>query len=148
MSQILDKNQWLIERKNKDTGLEFTLMDRLFDKFQAMYLRRWNDQFNSKQMIENWKNDWAKSFEQEKITQNMIANGINNCLKMYDYPPSLPQFLKACKGFDESLHRRLAMADEQYANDQKRLTDVVSREKAEENIEKLKKMMQSAIKTI
>ncbi len=91
-------SQWLTI--NNRTGK--TLMQLLFDRLDGMYPKHWRGQFEGKtsdatdQNIKNWTEAWASAFEQRGVTPQMIARALENCMDMHDWPPSLPQFLKAC----------------------------------------------------
>lgn len=93
-----EKSQWLTI--NNRTGK--TLMQILFDRLDGMYPKHWRAQFEGKepaitdQNVRNWTEAWASAFESRSIAPRMIARALENCMDMYEWPPSLPQFLKAC----------------------------------------------------
>lgn len=89
-------SDWLAPRRLAD-GPALSPMDRLWNRFDGMYPNRWRAAFANEKAIQNWRESWAYSFEDEAITQDEIATGLRNCRKMFDWPPSLPEFLKACR---------------------------------------------------
>lgn len=77
--------------------LGVSLMDHLFNKLDGAYPNRWRASFPNEQAIANWRDTWSEAFEEECVSTQMISDGLRVCRKTYDWPPSLPQFLKACK---------------------------------------------------
>ena len=72
-------------------------MDHLFNRLDGSYPNRWRAAFANAQAIQNWREAWSEAFSEEGVTTQDISNAIRSCRKMYDWPPSLPEFLKACK---------------------------------------------------
>lgn len=83
---------WLT--KSDRTGQ--TLMETLFDRLSGMYVGRWQSAFKTDTDVTNWANAWALGFESKGITPRMIKRGLDNCMEMFDWPPSLSEFIKAC----------------------------------------------------
>ena len=79
----------------QDNGL--SVMDSLFSRFDATYPSRWRAAFTSEQAVANWRDVWAGVFADEGITPVEIQRGLKACLKTYDWPPSLTEFLKVCR---------------------------------------------------
>jgi hypothetical protein len=77
--------------------LGISLMDHLFNRFDGAYPNRWRAAFASEQAISNWRESWSEAFDEEGLTPQMISDGLKACRKSYDWPPSLTEFLKACK---------------------------------------------------
>lgn len=77
--------------------LGISLMDHLFNRFDGAYPNRWRAAFASEQAIANWRESWAEAFDEEGLTPQMISDGLRACRKTYDWPPSITEFLKACK---------------------------------------------------
>jgi hypothetical protein len=78
-------------------GLGISLMDHLYNRMEGMYPQRWKANFPSATSIQNWRESWAEAFEDERITPQDIAAGLKACRKRHDWPPSLPEFIRACK---------------------------------------------------
>lgn len=74
-----------------------TLMQHLFAKFDAAYPHWWRQAFPTQEAINNWEIEWAEAFELEKINPKDIKGGLAAIRTKYEKPPSLAQFLKACK---------------------------------------------------
>jgi hypothetical protein len=74
-----------------------TLLDHLFNRFDGMYPVRWRSAFPSETAIANWRGAWGDAFEVERITPADVARGLAACQRDFDWPPSLAEFLKACR---------------------------------------------------
>ncbi|MCP1121551.1 replication protein P [Robbsia andropogonis] len=72
-------------------------MDHLFNRLDGMYPNRWRASFPSPDSIENWSAAWAEAFDEEGITPNDIAVGLKACRKRFDWPPSMTEFINACR---------------------------------------------------
>jgi hypothetical protein len=88
------ENAWLVPHVKLE-GI--SLMDHLFGRMNGMYPNKWRANFRDEQAIEDWKTAWAEAFDEDGITPHDVAAGIKNCRRMYDWPPSLPEFMKACR---------------------------------------------------
>lgn len=94
-SLTLKRNEWLEPRQVGERKL--SLMDHLFNRLDGMYPNRWRAAFADKSAIQNWTEAWADAFVDEGITPPQIADAVRQCRRLYDWPPSLTEFLKACK---------------------------------------------------
>lgn len=74
-----------------------TPMRHLFDRFHGIYMDRWLKSFPNTEAITNWTDAWSDAFTDESIAPAEIRIGIDQCRKLYDWPPTLPEFLKACR---------------------------------------------------
>lgn len=74
-----------------------SLMDHLFNRLNGTYPNKFRANFKDKQSIQDWKDAWAEAFDEEGIVPQDVALGIKNCRRMFDWPPSLPEFLRACR---------------------------------------------------
>lgn len=84
---------WLTEHPK----LGISLMDHLFNRLDGAYPNRWRAAFASEQAVANWRESWAEAFDEEGLAPQLIADGLKACRKLYDWPPSITEFLKACK---------------------------------------------------
>jgi len=73
------------------------MMDRLFNRLDGSYPHKFRSAFANAQAIQNWREAWAEAFDEERLTLAEVKTGIVTCRKLYDWPPSLPEFLKACR---------------------------------------------------
>ncbi len=89
------RSAWLDPRPIGDRQL--SLMDHLFNRLDGMYPNRWRAAFTSEDAVQNWRESWAEAFVEEGITPHQVADGIRACRRQFDWPPSLTEFLKACK---------------------------------------------------
>lgn len=71
-------------------------MEMLYDRLNGMYPRRWRESFRDDSDIESWARAWAGTFDKRGITTAMIKRALDNCEEMFDHPPTITQFLKAC----------------------------------------------------
>ena len=78
-------------------GLGISMMDHLFNRLDGAYPHRWRSAFANQQAINNWRESWVEAFEDEGITPQDIKAGLKACRKMFDWPPSISEFIKACK---------------------------------------------------
>src|SRR5690625_3042960 len=97
-SQSTEINLWL-QPYEKLNGI--SMMDHLYNRLDGIYPHKFSSFFTDLDAINNWKNAWAEAFEEECITPQEVRNGLQYCLRNYDWPPSLPEFLKACRPFLE-----------------------------------------------
>lgn len=87
------KNVWLSVHHR----LGITLMDHLFNRMDGSYPNRWRAAFANPQAIQNWREAWSEAFAEEGISPGEVAAAIRNCRRTYDWPPSLTEFLRACR---------------------------------------------------
>lgn len=90
-------SQWLQVRNWGDGNKPISMMDRLFNRMDGSYPHKWRSAFANQQAIQNWRDAWAEAFDEESLNPAEIKAGIVACRKLYDWPPSLPEFLKACR---------------------------------------------------
>ena len=74
-----------------------SMMDHLYNRLNGIYPNKFRSNFRDMQAIEDWKAAWAEAFDEEGIVPQDVALGIKNCRRMFDWPPSLPEFLRACR---------------------------------------------------
>lgn len=73
------------------------LIDHLFNRLDGAYPNRWRAAFPNDRAIQNWRETWSDAFNEEGITPSEIKSALSNCRKMYEWPPSLTEFIKACR---------------------------------------------------
>lgn len=88
---------WLQPRTWPDADKPLSMMDRLFNRLDGSYPHKFRSAFANAQAIQNWREAWAEAFDEEGLTLAEVKVGIVTCRKLYDWPPSLPEFLKACR---------------------------------------------------
>lgn len=93
-----ESNQWL-QPYEKLNGL--SMIDHLYNRLDGMYPHKFSSFFTDIDAIDNWKKAWAEVLYEEKITPLEVKKGLQFCLRNYDWPPSLPEFLKACRPYLE-----------------------------------------------
>src|SRR5699024_887061 len=72
-------------------------MDHLYNRLDGMYPNRWRANFQDEIAIQAWREAWAEALDEDGLTFIDIRTGIMNCRRMYDWPPSLTEFLRACR---------------------------------------------------
>jgi len=77
--------------------LGISMMDHLFNRLDGAYPIRWRSAYANQQAIDNWMEAWAEAFEDEGITPDEVKAGLRACRKLYDWPPSVAEFVKACR---------------------------------------------------
>ncbi|TJZ66825.1 replication protein P [Chitiniphilus eburneus] len=70
---------------------------QLYNRLEGMYPNVWRAAFRSQAAIDNWEQTWVEAFQEESITPAEVRHGLSQCRQRHDMPPSLPQFLKACR---------------------------------------------------
>jgi hypothetical protein len=79
-------------REGKDS------MTILYERLEAKYPRLWEQSFRGAGSIQNWKEEWAATFELEGITPAEIKTGLDCVTRRHpDYPPTEGQFLNCCR---------------------------------------------------
>jgi hypothetical protein len=92
-SSTFEQNPWL----QAHLKLGISLMDHLFNRLDGAYPNRWRAAFPNEHAIANWRDSWAEAFADEGLSPDSIATALKACRKLYDWPPSLTEFMKACK---------------------------------------------------
>ncbi len=87
-------DNWL-QPNEKLNGL--ALIDHLFNRFDGMYGQKWRSTFLNEKSIENWRLAWADDLRHEKINLDEIAIGLKTCRLKYIWPPSISEFIIACR---------------------------------------------------
>lgn len=98
LSTYENQNKWLTPHVKLD-GV--SLMDHLFNRMNGSYPNKWRSNFRDEQAVQDWRISWAEAFEDEGLTANDVALGIKNCRRMFDWPPSLTEFLRAARPYLE-----------------------------------------------
>lgn len=80
----------------------------LFDRLHGIYMERWLKCFPDAEAINNWTDAWAEAFAEERVTAIEVKRGLEVCRKTLDWPPTLPEFLKACR---PSLNEEVAFSE-------------------------------------
>lgn len=83
---------WLTPRED---GL--SAMDRLYSRFDGMYPTRWRASFAGGEAIANWRSAWAEAFAAQDISFDEVGRALAACLREFDWPPSLPEFMRVCR---------------------------------------------------
>ena len=71
-------------------------IDRLFDRFAAMYGRHWFDLWADVPMADvkdAWRTDLAK------VSGDQIRRALEHCRTQCKFPPTLPEFVSLCRAF-------------------------------------------------
>lgn len=96
-------SKWFEVRITKEKPQGESVMGRLYNRLDGIYLNKWRSNFPSQEAIDNWQVSWAEAFEEEKITLEEIAAGIKYCRKNLEWSPSCSQFIQACRPVANSL---------------------------------------------
>lgn len=72
-------------------------IDYLYERLHLLYPKRWEAQFDSKEHLEAWKECWGEELDERNVTFDEVKRGLARCIELYDWPPSFPEFLKACR---------------------------------------------------
>lgn len=88
-----NNNPW----KDVINALGISAIDHLFNRLDGMYTGKWRSSFHNEAAIANWKNVWAETLWDRGITLQKAKRGLENCIELYSWPPSLSEFIKACE---------------------------------------------------
>lgn len=94
LSMFSEQSVWLRPNPNRDNK---SMMEILFGRMSGMYPSKWGLAFPDNKAIKVWEEAWVEAFDREGITPRDVGLGVENCLRMFDWPPSLPEFLRACR---------------------------------------------------
>lgn len=78
-------------------ALGISSIDHLYNRLDGAYPGKWRNQFPDGQSIQNWRESWAEAFEDERLSFEEVRVGIRECRKLYGWPPSSAEFIKACR---------------------------------------------------
>lgn len=90
---MLCNNPW----KDVINALGISAIDHLFNRLDGMYTGKWRSAFHNEVAIANWKDVWAEALYERGITPQKAKRGLDNCIDLYSWPPSLSEFIKACE---------------------------------------------------
>lgn len=96
-SLTTNKNVYLDPILGQGETKPLSLMDRLFNRLDGIYPHKWRSAFASEQAIQNWRDAWSDAFLEERLAPSEIKTGLAACRKQFEWPPSLPEFLKICR---------------------------------------------------
>jgi hypothetical protein len=77
--------------------LGISLIDHLFNRLDGAYPGKWRQNFKNQQAIDNWAESWVEAFEEEGITPLDVKVGLRECRKRFAWPPSVAEFMQACR---------------------------------------------------
>jgi hypothetical protein len=77
--------------------LGISLIDHLFNRLDGAYPGKWRQNFKNQQAIDNWAESWVEAFEEEGITPHDVKVGLRECRKRFGWPPSVAEFMQACR---------------------------------------------------
>lgn len=86
-------SRWL--RTHPSLGI--SLMDHLYNRLDGAYPGVWRQRFPTEQAIANWRESWVEAFEEARLTPDEVRTGLKFCRARYDWPPSVAEFIKACR---------------------------------------------------
>lgn len=104
-------NSWSAPRElNDGTGRLLSAIDRLYARFDGLYMHRWKSNFPNVAAIENWKDTWAQGFCRHGITLHMALEGLVKCETEHPWAPSMPEFIALCQApfdFEAAFHEAI-----------------------------------------
>jgi hypothetical protein len=77
--------------------LGISLIDHLWNRLDGAYPGKWRKDFPSQQSIDNWAESWVEAFEDELVTPAEVVDGLKECRRRFAWPPSVSEFIQACK---------------------------------------------------
>jgi len=79
-------------------SLGISRIDHLFNRLDGAYPHWWRNNFPDDGAVQNWRESWVESFDENGITPESVRLGLAACKANSDKPPSLSEFMKFCKG--------------------------------------------------
>lgn len=86
----------LTARQSESRDIPAAWVDRLFDRFAAMYGKHWFDLWSDVPMADV-KNAWREDLA--GVTGEQIRHGLEHCKTHNKFPPTLPEFVGLCRQF-------------------------------------------------
>lgn len=77
--------------------LGISYMDHLYNRFDGAFPHKWRSNFKDEQSIENWRLTWSSQFDAIGLTFEEVRRGLEVCERSLDWPPSLSEFVRACR---------------------------------------------------
>jgi hypothetical protein len=74
-----------------------TWMKQLYNRLNSAYPIRWKSHFIDERSIDQWRETWAAALDRERITGEQVRIALERCETIYEWPPSLPEFIRECK---------------------------------------------------
>ncbi|SDC69788.1 hypothetical protein SAMN05428966_102138 [Massilia sp. PDC64] len=78
-------------------NLGISMIDHLYNRLDGAYPHKWRSNFADQQAIDNWAESWVETFEEEGITPNDVKIGLRECRRRFAWPPSVAEFVQACR---------------------------------------------------
>lgn len=72
-------------------------MNELFSRLNAHYMARWKSHFVDEHSVNHWRHEWSEGMNRAQITRHQADQAVQVCIDFYPWPPSLSEFIKACK---------------------------------------------------
>lgn len=99
-------------------ALGISSIDHLFNRLDGAYPFYWRSNFPDAQSVENWKESWVEVFDAEKLSFDEVKFGLKAVRVEYEKPPTLKQFLSACRPAVDPYEAYQAAIAGQIARDQ------------------------------
>ncbi|MBR7792320.1 hypothetical protein KDM87_06880 [Undibacterium sp. FT147W] len=99
-------------------ALGISSIDHLFNRLDGAYPFYWRSNFPDAQSVENWKESWVEVFDSEKLSFDEVKFGLKTVRVEYERPPTLKQFLSACRPAVDPYEAYQAAFTGQIARDQ------------------------------
>lgn len=98
LSTFNQQSPWLVPVAKLDGK---SLMTHLFNRLSGMYSNKWTVNFPDDKAVTAWEETWVEAFDEEGITPYDVKIGLDSCRTLFKWPPSLPEFLEACRPYLE-----------------------------------------------
>jgi hypothetical protein len=84
---------WLVTHPT----LGISPIEHLWNRLDGAYPSRFRRDFVDQQAIANWNESWAEAFDEAGLTFDDMKVGLKAVRTRYDWPPSVSEFIKACR---------------------------------------------------
>ena len=123
IASTVNLSAWTEKREGLGGDDGQSLMQILFNRLDGAYPERWRKGFPTEKSVENWSEVWAEAFVEDRITPLEVKVGLVNIRRHCAWPPSLQEFLAACRptldyeaAFHEALKEMRKRHDPQYSD--------------------------------
>lgn len=90
-------DMWTTPSVPTHNGDRISLMAHLFNRMDGLYPTRWRAAYPSQQAIQAWEESWSEAFAEDGVDPRELKAGIANCRRLFDWPPSYREFMRACR---------------------------------------------------
>jgi hypothetical protein len=95
-------------------------IDKLYARFDGMYMQKWKSNFPSTSAIDNWNLAWADALSRHGIKPSVAFAAVQKCEAAFPWPPSLPEFIALCRpplDYEQAFHDAVAQLQKRHSDE-------------------------------